>query len=123
MVRPDRTWAEAARSSPSQKTDLAVKLHTYHIVAMDSAVPYPFAANPHILITGRYSRSNNNKNELVFVHFYPAGQASTRELLQRYYTEAHAAIRKMLGVNFFYTDALGDTVTVVTRKSDKHQGD
>ena len=43
--------------------------------------------------------------------------------MQRYRTEAHAAIRNRLGVNLFYTDALGDTVTVVTRKSDKHQGD
>jgi hypothetical protein len=48
---------------------------------------------------------------------------SRRELLQRYRTDAHAAIRKKPGVNLFYTDALGDTITVVTRKCDKHQGD
>ncbi len=35
----------------------------------------------------------------------------------------HASIRKRLGVNLFYTDALGDTVTIVTKKSEKHQGE
>ena len=59
---------------------------------------------------------------MVFRHVNQDGQASTRELLQRYRTEAHVAIRKKLDVNLFYTDALGDIVTVVTRKSDKHQG-
>ena len=54
---------------------------------------------------------------------HPAGHAATRELLQRYRTEAHAEIRKRLGINMFYTDALGETITVVTKKSDKHQGD
>jgi len=58
-----------------------------------------------------------------FIHVDLAGQAATRELLQRYRTEAHIAIRKRLGVNLFYTDALGDTVSLVTKKSDKHQGD
>ena len=43
--------------------------------------------------------------------------------MQRYRTEAHATIRKRLGVNLFCTDALGDIVTIVARKSDKHQGD
>ena len=65
LMRPNRTRAEAARSSPSQNTDLAVKLPTYHIVARDPAVPYPFATNPHLLITGRYSGSNDNQHEPV----------------------------------------------------------
>ena len=123
MARLDRFWADAARSSPGRNTDLAVKLPTYHTVARDPAVPYPFAANPHLLITGRYSGSSDNHNELVFRHLYPSRQAASRERLHRYRTEAHATIRKRLGVNLLYTDALGDTVTVVTRKSDKHQGD
>ena len=100
-----------------------MKLPTYHTAARDPAVPYIFAANPHLLITGSYSGSNDNQNEMVFRHIYPAGQATTMELLQRYRTEAHASIRKRLGVNLFYTDALGDTVTIVTRKPDKHQGE
>ncbi len=54
---------------------------------------------------------------------HPAGQAATRELLQRYRTEAHVEIRTRLGINLLYTDALGDTITVVTKNSDKHQGD
>jgi len=123
LVRPDRTWAEAGRSSPGRNTDFAVMLPTYHTLARDPAVPFPFAANSHLMITGRYSRSNNKHNELVFRHVYPAGQATTRELLQRYRTYAHATICKRLGVNLFYTDALGDTVAVVTRKSNNHQGD
>jgi hypothetical protein len=89
----------------------------------DLAIPYPFAANPHLLITGRYSSNIDNQNEIVFRHMHPAGQAATRELLQRYRTEAHIEIRKRLGINMFYTDALGDAITVVTKKSDKHQGD
>jgi hypothetical protein len=55
------------------------------------------------------------KNEVVFRHLFPAGQAATRELLQRLRTETHAAIRKRLGMNHLYTDAHGDTVTVVTK--------
>jgi hypothetical protein len=97
-----------------------VKLPTCHIVARDPAVPYPFAANPHLLITGIYSRSSDNQNELVFRHVHPYGQATTKEPMQRYRTDAHATIRKRLGVNLFYTDALGDTVTVVTRKFGRH---
>jgi hypothetical protein len=122
-MRLDRSWADADRSSPGRNTDLAVKLPTYHTVARDLAVPYPFAANPRLLITGRYSGSSDNQNELVFIHLYPSGHAANMELLHRYRTETHAAIRNRLGVRLFYTDSLGDTVTVVTRKSDKHQGD
>ena len=47
---------------------------------------------------------------------HPAGQAATKELLQRYRVEAHGEIRKRLGINLSYTDALGDTITVVTKK-------
>ena len=42
--------------------------------------------------------------------------------MQRYRTEAHAYIRKRLGVNLSYTGNLGDTVTIVTKKADQHQG-
>jgi uncharacterized protein (DUF1330 family) len=57
------------------------------------------------------------------MHFFPAGHSATRELLQRYRTEAHAAIRNRLGVNLNYTDNLGDTVIAVTKKADQHQGE
>jgi hypothetical protein len=123
LARTDRTWAEAARASPGNNTGTAVRLPTYHTVEKDLAIPYPFAANPHLLITGRYSSSIDNQNEILFRHMHPDGQAATRELLQRYLTEAHIEIRKRLGINLFYTDTLGDTITVVTKKSDKHQGD
>jgi hypothetical protein len=123
LVRTDRAWADAARASPGSNTAIAVRLTTYHIVAKDPAIPYPFATNPHLLITGMYSWSSDNQNELVFIHVNPsAGQAATRELLQRYRTEAHVEIRKRLGINMFFTDALGYTITVVTRKNIKGIG-
>jgi hypothetical protein len=71
-----------------------------------------FAENSHQLITARYSSITNNANKLVFTHFFLVGHSTTRELLQRHRTEAHAAIRKRLGVSLSYTDNLGDTVTV-----------
>jgi hypothetical protein len=43
--------------------------------------------------------------------------------MQRYSSEAHAAIRKRLGMNLSYTDNLADSVTVVTKKADRHQGE
>ncbi len=58
---------------------------------------------------------------MVFRHFFPAGHSTTRELLQRYRTEAHAAICKCVGVNLCYPDTLGDTVTVDTKKAGQHQ--
>ena len=122
MARPNNTWAEVARASPGSNADLAIKLPTYHTVAKDQANPYSFAANPHLLIICRYSGSNANKNELVFIHVYLVGQATTREMLQRYRTEAHASIHKRLGVNPLYTDALGDTVTVVTKNQKSTKG-
>ena len=115
LARTDRTWAEAARASLARKSNIAVGLPTYHAVEKDQAIPYPFAAIPHLLIIGRYSSSRDNQNEIVFRHMHPAGQAATKELLQRYRTEAHVEIRKRFGMNLFYTDELGDTITLVTK--------
>jgi len=122
LARLDCTWAEFARASPGTNKTIAM-LPTYHTVAKDQGYPYPFAINLHLSITCRYLGSTYNTNELVFRHFFPAGHLATRELLQRYRTEAHAAIRKRLGVNLSYTNTLGDTVTVVTKKADPHQGE
>jgi len=123
IATTDHTWAEAARAPIGSNSSITVVLPTYHTIEKDWAIPYPFAANSHLLITSKYSSSDDNPNEIVFRHMYPAGQTATRELLQRYRTEAHVEIRKRLDINRFYTDALGDTITMVTRKSDKHQGD
>ena len=129
LARSDRTWAEVARASPGSNVGIAVRLPTYRTIEKDLAIPYPFAANSHLLITCRYSRSVDNQNEIVFRHMHPAGQAATRELLQRYRTEAHIEIRKRLGISMFFTDALGDTITVVTKQAPRrldpdgrHQG-
>jgi len=113
---------EAARASPETSKTLA-RLLTDRTVAKDQGYPYLFAKNPHMLIIGRYSSNTDNTNELVFMHFYPAGHSATRELLQSYRTEAHAAIRKWLGINLFYTYTLGDTIMVVTIKAEQHQGE
>ena len=122
MVRKDNTWAEHASAPPTTDKTVAM-LPTYHTVAKDQGFPYPFATNSHLLITGRYSGSQDNSNELVFIHFFPAGQSSTRELLQRYRTEAHAAIRSRLGINLFRADTLGDTITVVKKKAEQQHGE
>ena len=76
-----------------------------------------------MLIAGRDSGSQDNSNELVFRHLFPVGQSATRVLLQRYRTEAHAAIRNHQGINLFHDDTLGDTITVVTKKAERQHGE
>ena len=122
MERKDITWAEYASVPPAIDKTVA-RLPTYHTVAKDQGFPYPFATNTHLIIKGRYSGSQDNLNELVFRHFFPVGQSATRELLQRYRTEAHAAIRSRLGINLFHADTLGDTITVVTKKAEQQHGE
>jgi hypothetical protein len=122
IARQDNTWGETVLASPTSNKTVA-RLLTYHKVAKDQGFPYPFATNPHLLITGSYSGSQDNSNELVFRHLFLAGQSATRELLQRYRTEAHAAIRNRLGINLFHTDTLGDTITVVTKKAEQQHGE
>jgi hypothetical protein len=60
---------------------------------------------------------------MVFRNVYPAGQTATRELLQSHRTAAHIAIRRRLGINLMHIDAQGDIITVVTKKTDKQQGE
>ena len=62
-------------------------------------------------------------NEIFFRNVFPAGHASTRELLQSHRTAAHIAIRKRLGINLMHTDDKGDIIIVVTKKDDKQQGE
>jgi hypothetical protein len=93
LQRPAHTWAASVRESPTRKqTRVTYKSQTYHTVGKDAGFIYPFATQPHLLLTWRYSGSDNNKNEIVFRHLFPAGHAATRELLQRLRTEAHSAI-------------------------------
>ena len=101
MARPDRTWADAARDSPGNIISLTGRYHIFHTIAKVPGFPYPFASNPHLLITCICSGSTDNHNELVFIHVYPSEHAATRGLLQRYRTEAHAAIRKRLVIDLF----------------------
>jgi len=102
---------------------VAIRQPTFHIVAKDVGFSYPLAANPHLLITGRYSCSTDNKHELVFRHVFPTGQAATWELLQSCRTAAHATIKQRIGINLLYIYAIGDTITIVIRKTEKQQGE
>jgi hypothetical protein len=70
LARQDGTWAEAARASPRASNTLA-RLPTHHTDAKDHGYPYPFAENPHLLITCKYSSSTDNSNELVFKTLLP----------------------------------------------------
>ena len=106
-----RVTDEATSTSPVQKPDLSYGRQGLGIhIPMCHTTPPP----AHRTLLGH----RRQKNEIVFRHLFPAGQAATRELLQRLRTEAHSAIRKRLGMNLFYTDAHGDTIKVVTKKSD-----
>jgi hypothetical protein len=97
-------------------TKTIVMFPTFHMVAYYIGVPYTFAKNPHLFITSICSCNNNNIIELVFRHVYPSGQSATRELFNNYRMEAHATIRKRLGINIFCTDTHGDTITRMTQR-------
>jgi hypothetical protein len=98
LVSPNRTWADAVRVTGANT--VAIRHPTFHTVAKDVGFPYPFAANPHLLITGRYSGNTDNNHELVFRHVFPAGHAATKELLQscrtlmRLETPSHSSRRR-----------------------------
>ncbi len=70
-MRKDNTWAVYASAPPAVDKTVA-RLPTYHTVAKDQGFIYPFATNPHMLITGRYSGSKDKSNEMVFRHFFLA---------------------------------------------------
>jgi hypothetical protein len=90
---------------------VVIRQPTFDIAAKDVGFPYPFATNPHLLITRKYSSSTVNKHELVFRHVFPHGQGCR--------TAAHTPMRQRLGINLLFTDAIGDTNTLVTRKTEK----
>jgi hypothetical protein len=92
-------------------------------MAKDADYHYPFEYLPHLLLTGRYSGSTLPCNEMVFRNVFPTGQVATRELLQSHRTAAHIAIRKRIGINLMHSDAQGDIIAVVTKKTDKQQGE
>jgi hypothetical protein len=82
MEKPARTWAEIVRESPTKQQAIApYRSQTYHTVGKGLGYIYPFAAQPHLLFTERYSGSDDPKNEMGFRHLFPAGHVATRELL------------------------------------------
>ncbi len=106
-----RVADETTSTSPVKKPDVS---HGRQGPGIHLPVCYTTLSPAHRTLLGQ----RRQQNDIVFRHLFPAGQALSRELLQRLRTEAHAAIRKRLGMNLLYTDAQGDTVTVVTSKSD-----
>jgi hypothetical protein len=117
-AKPARSYAEAAGSPPPHHLNTANQNPTYHTEAQDPGFPHPFDPIPHLQLTGRYSGSTLLQNELVFRNVFPYGQAATRELLQSSRTEAYRALKTQMGFNIPPTDTHGDTVTVVTKRSD-----
>ncbi len=52
LERPARSWAETIRESPARQQALApYKSQMYHTVGKDPGFIYPFATQPHILLT------------------------------------------------------------------------
>ena len=60
---------------------------------------------------------------MVFIHVFPEGQLTTRELLYSHRTAAHIAIRKRVGINLMHVEAQGYIIIVVTKKMNKQQGE
>ena len=64
------TWAEAA-SAQTPRTDMVLyRTPTFHTIAKDGMIPFPFEAPPHLQVTGRYSKLKLPQNELVFRHIF-----------------------------------------------------
>jgi len=112
------TYSEAAVNPPLQAL-IPYKSATFHTVDVDKNYLYPFEDIPHLLVTRRYSGATLPKYEMVFRHIFERGHAATREVLQACCTYAVHAIRKRLGIAL-QTDALGDPVTVITKKNNWH---
>jgi len=79
LEMPARTWVETFRESPARQQALApYKSQTYHTGRKDLEYIYLFATQPHLLLTRRYSGSDDRKNEIVFRHVFPSGHTTTR---------------------------------------------
>ena len=64
-------------------TDMVLyKTLTFHTIAKDGMIPFPFEVTPHLQVTGRYSKSKLPLNELLFRHIFEPRQYATREVLQ-----------------------------------------
>ena len=115
LARQDCTWAEAARASLGASNTLArllPKSHGREGPGISIPLRRELTSANHMQILHRHRQFER----ISFQTLLPS-----REMLQRYRTEAHAAIRKRLGVNLSHTNTMGDAVTVVTKKADRYQ--
>jgi len=115
------TLAEAAMAhTPS--TDIVLYITpTFHTIAKDGMIPFPFEAIPHLQVTGRYSKSKLLQNELVFYYIFEPGQYATREVLQLCRTTTAKTVKDRLGFALI-KDHVGDPIIVVTKKTGGPQG-
>jgi hypothetical protein len=97
------------------------KQPTFHTIAKDEMIHFPFEAIPHLQVTCRYSKSKLPLNELVFRHIFEPGQYATREVLHLCRTAAAKAIKSRLGFTLIQ-DHIGDPITVVTKRTGEPQG-
>jgi hypothetical protein len=116
-----RVADETTSTSPVQKPDVS---HGRQGPGIHLPVCYTTLSPTHRTLLGQ----RRQQNDIVFRHLFPAGQALSRELLQRLRTEAHAAIRKRLGM---HEPALhgrtgrhshGCYNKIGSRRSDHHRG-
>jgi hypothetical protein len=89
---------------------------TFHTIAKNGMIPFPFEATPHFQVSGRYSKSKLPQNELVFRHIFEPGQYATREVLELCRIAAAKAVKDRLGFALIQ-DHIGDPITVVTKKT------
>ncbi len=92
------------------------KQTTFHTIAKDGMIPFPFEANPHLQVTSRYSKSKLPLNEMVFRHIFEPGKYATREVLRLCRTAAAKAIKSRLGFALIQ-DHIGGPITVVTKRT------
>jgi len=53
-------------SQPRINETVLYKTPTFHIIAKDGMIPFPFEVHPHLQVTSKYSNSKVPHNELVF---------------------------------------------------------
>jgi len=112
---PAVSWAETTTSQPHNTDMVQYKTPTFHTIAKDGMIPFPFEVNPHLQVTCRYSKSKLPLNESIFRHIFLPRQYATREVLQLCKTAAAKAVKGRLGV-VPQRDHLGDPIIVVTKK-------
>ncbi len=75
---------------------LPYRTPTFHNIAEDGMIPFPFETTPHLQVAGRFSKSKLPQHELVFRHIFEPGQYATREVVQLCGTAAAKGVKDRL---------------------------